>query len=515
MSTRHVQKRFSLPHIILTFIIAINIFSVSAKSEGKCGENATYTFSDSGVLQISGQGAMKDYGADSMPWNPYLVKEVSISDGITHIGSNSFRNSEIRSVIIPSSVKSIGDKAFSGCKELTVVELPEGLLTIGEQAFAGCRNIVKIGLPATLTHIGKKAFQNCAQIESIYVSKDLEFLGDNAFAGCKALSRIMSLPDVVTPNNSLKFGIPSVLVADYRNPRQTEKPSKDEIAAASAVNENKHSIAKSTLPAGQPASSDVDINLSVRPQENVNTFALIVANENYANMPDVPFALNDGRSFKNYCVKVLGIPEENVTLTEDATLGNMYQSLDYIKQVDNAFKGDISLIIYYAGHGAPDESNRQAYLVPTDAYSVNPKTCFSLAEFYKELGGLKARNVKVFMDACFSGAGRTDDMLAQGGRSVRIVPKKDAVSGNVVVVSATSDDQTAWHYPRQAHGLFTYCLLKKIRETGGEATMGELFDYLEREVPKISIVVNKKTQTPTSQNGPALGKRWREWKVNN
>ncbi len=501
-------------YILCTFLSCV-IFA-NAESKGRCGETLEWRLTDSGELIISGQGPMKDYGADNTPWNTYMVKTLTVSEGITHIGSNAFSHSRIYNASLPTGVTSIGNKAFANCGNLTSLQLPYGLVSIGDDAFSGCKNLAKIDLPASLRIIGKKAFKNCSTIQNLAISNRLEALGSDAFVGCKNLHSFSSLPDFVTPVTASRYGLPSRVVDNFYEKR-TNISEEVPVSVENSVpqtSDNRKADTHGKIEAGVSyGESDVDRLGVSKPQNNSNTFVFIIANENYSSFPDVPFALNDGNSFRKYCLNVLGVPNRNITFEQNATLGTIYQTIEYLKQIDEAYKGDLSFIIYYAGHGAPDEKNNKAYLIPSDAHAVTSKTCYPLDDLYAELGSLKAQSVKVFMDACFSGTGRTDDMLAQGGRSVRTVPKKSALTGNVVVVSATSNDQTAWHYKDEGHGLFTYCLLKKLQETGGDLTMGELCDYLENEVPKMSIVINRTAQTPTSQHAATIGNKWRLWQV--
>ena len=100
------------------------------------------------------------------------------------------------------------------------------------------------------------------------------------------------------------------------------------------------------------------------------------------------------------------------------------------------------------------------------------------------------------MDACFSGAQRSGDMLASA-RGVTIKAEQGVPTGNMVVFSAAQGDETAYPYREKGHGMFTYFLLKKLQETKGDVTLGELSNYIETNVKRQSIVVNGKSQTPT------------------
>lgn len=269
-------------------------------------------------------------------------------------------------------------------------------------------------------------------------------------------------------------------------------------AAAKSTEEAAHTP---TVDKVEKLTSDVDINIPTIAAANKTTFAVIIANENYQSEVKVEYAINDGEMFQTYCNKVLGIPSENIHFTKDATLNNVIAEIDWIQRIANAYNGEASFIVYYAGHGIPDEATGQSYLLPVDGKGAILRTAYSLKEFYQGLGNLAAKNVTVFMDACFSGSKRGDGML-MAARGVAIKAKEEAPVGNLVVFSAAQSDETAYPYKDKKHGLFTYYLLKKLQETKGEATLGELSDYIGTQVSRKSIVSNGKSQTPSTSTQP-------------
>ncbi len=257
--------------------------------------------------------------------------------------------------------------------------------------------------------------------------------------------------------------------------------------------------------------SEVDKNIPHNPTTNTKTFAFIMANENYRTLAPVPCALNDGEVFGKYCRETLGLPAENVHISKDMTLNEMRQMIDLLVQIAT-YNPQSHIIFYYAGHGAPDESSKEAFLIPIDSYQVNAAACYGLDELYNQFRALTNNRVTVFLDACFSGKNRDDSMLASA-RGIAIAPKKNVVQGNLVVFSAASGDQTALPYEKEGHGMFTYFLLKKLQETKGDVTYGELKAYLETLVPQQSLTVNKKVQNPTVNPAPSLGDSWQTWKL--
>lgn len=259
--------------------------------------------------------------------------------------------------------------------------------------------------------------------------------------------------------------------------------------------------------------SDVDVDIPVTHVTDSLTFVIIIANENYLRLNPVPYALNDGYVFGEYCKKTWGIPQENIRFYEDATYGTMLMAVKDIQDIAAAFGGEMDLLFYYAGHGAPQGSGADAYLLPVDAYGVDEDISYSLSRLYRELGEIPARSVTVFLDACFSGSTRGGDMLASA-RSVAIKPQISAPSGNTVVFSAASGDETAMPYPEKQHGLFTYYLLKKIQQTQGNVTYKELADYVVEQVSRRSLVLHRKTQVPNMMASPSLSQDWKTLPLN-
>lgn len=242
--------------------------------------------------------------------------------------------------------------------------------------------------------------------------------------------------------------------------------------------------------------SDVDTNIPSSGIVNDKTFAVIVANEKYQSVTEVDCAENDGNMFREYCHKTLGVPEKNIHFVPNATLVNMWAQVDWLESIAKAYDGDASLIFYYAGHGIPDEGTRDAYLLPVDGSGSNVKTGYKLSELYSSLSKFPTRQTVVLLDACFSGAERTGDMLV-AARGVALKSKKEVPKGNLIVFSAASGDETAYQYADKGHGLFTYFLLKKLKETKGDVSLGDLAAYVQEQVYRHSVIENSKSQTPT------------------
>lgn len=276
-----------------------------------------------------------------------------------------------------------------------------------------------------------------------------------------------------------------------------------------ASNNNKQTISQQNVEMGN---SDVDVNIPENAANNTKTFAVVIANQNYINVAGVPLALNDGTTFAKYCEKTLGMPQQNIRYYADASYGTMLRAIRDIKDIANAYNGDINIVFYYAGHGIPNEATKDAYLLPTDADGSQTEGCYSLNKLYSELGSTKAKEIVVFLDACFSGSKREEGMLASA-RGVALKAKKEDPRGNMVVFSAATGDETAFPYATKGHGLFTYYLLKKLQETKGDVSLGELGSYITDNVKRQSVVINRKVQTPTATPSTSLAQSWQELKL--
>lgn len=257
--------------------------------------------------------------------------------------------------------------------------------------------------------------------------------------------------------------------------------------------------------------SDVDQNIPTSKKGADDTYVLIIANEEYQFLDNVNFASYDGETFKEYCVKTLGIPERQVRYCPNASYGLLSGGVDWLSYALNNFEGSRA-IVYYCGHGIPDEKTGDAFIIPVDGKGTNTATCYSLNKLYKTLANTTAVNVTYFMDACFTGANKEGSMLV-AARGVAREAKKETLDGNAVVFSASSGDETAMTYEEKNHGLFTYYLLKKLQETEGNVTYEELASYISRNVKKSAFLLNEKPQSPVVATSPSAASTWKSMRL--
>ena len=261
--------------------------------------------------------------------------------------------------------------------------------------------------------------------------------------------------------------------------------------------------------------SDVDIDIPVSTSGvNSKTFVLILSNENYSesNVSRVYFANKDGETFKQYCIKTLSIPEDNIHMKIDATRNQMRSEIKWLQNVSEAFGKNANIIVYYSGHGMPDETSQKAYLLPSDGIANDPESAYSLSSLYKQLGSMDVNSVVVFLDACFSGSQRNGEMLT-ASKGVAIKPKDEVLDGRVIVMAASQGDETAYTYNEKGHGLFTYFLLKKLQESKGNISLYDLSQFIVSNVRQVSIIKNKRNQTPVVSAAANLHDIWGNLKL--
>ena len=225
-------KKVALIIAVLMLMAVCFAFGVSAlDAEGKCGENATYTFdSATGELVISGTGAIKRWSFEDSD----EIKNVIIGYGITEIGNYSFESCiNLVSVDILDSVERLGISVFSNCKSLKTVRIGKNVCEIGDGSFLGSTGLTELIVdednpyfysdengavydkinsvlvkypdanPATsyevaegTLEIGDRAFVNNAYLSEIKLPSSLKVIGYGAFASAVSLKEI-TIPDSV------------------------------------------------------------------------------------------------------------------------------------------------------------------------------------------------------------------------------------------------------------------------------------------------------------------------------
>lgn len=121
--------------------------------------------------------------------------DIVIPEWVKCIADDAFHNRKISSVVIPASVKTIGDWAFSGCKNLESVVINESVEYIGLNCFSECTNLSRIEIPSTVKCIQKGTFEYCTGLSEVVLREGLEVISSFTFNGCSI--NFMEIPKSV------------------------------------------------------------------------------------------------------------------------------------------------------------------------------------------------------------------------------------------------------------------------------------------------------------------------------
>ena len=166
---------------------------------GKWTENISWSIDGDGVLTLSGAGKMIRNPDDflmGLPWEEYTVKSLVIEDGITDIcESICHDNDYLESVVIPASVETIGNEAFSYCVSLKSITIPDGVKTIGQRSFYYCSSLTDISIADSVTEIQFNAFGETAYMKNDANWKNGVLFIGNHLIGAIDLNGAYTIPD--------------------------------------------------------------------------------------------------------------------------------------------------------------------------------------------------------------------------------------------------------------------------------------------------------------------------------
>ena len=130
-------------------------------------------------------------------WGCYTLTHISIPDCVSSIEDNAFSGTSLEEIIIPYSVRSIGEKAFYECEDLKKVTLQNNMTEIAERSFCGCTSLKSINIPKSVTTIGASAFYDCTSLKDLVLPDNITSIGERAFHNCSSLTKV-TIPDSVT-----------------------------------------------------------------------------------------------------------------------------------------------------------------------------------------------------------------------------------------------------------------------------------------------------------------------------
>ena len=171
------------------------------------------------------------YYAHHLYLNGKEVKDLVIPNSVTSLGRSVFYGcSGLTSLTIPSSVTSIEMYAFAECSGLTSVSIPNSLTSLGTGIFYGCSSLASVTIPNSVTSIGAYAFRECSSLTSVTIPNSVTQIAQDAFHDCSNLKEVYCLAENVPvllsspfqnchPENITLY-VPAASVDAYSNAEQ-------------------------------------------------------------------------------------------------------------------------------------------------------------------------------------------------------------------------------------------------------------------------------------------------------
>ena len=277
----------------------------------------------------------------------------------------------------------------------------------------------------------------------------------------------------------------------------------------------------------------VDFNIpSISENSNSKTYALIIADEEYAApLPNCDFASNDGDIMREYFVHTLGLPSRHIRVLHNAGRQEIYnEGIHWLKDIITAQKGDVHILIYYAGHGISnakmspcllpsnlDVSKIRAFRTKTgtlpDDISLDGRDAerilaqgIPLDTLSGWFNKVEALSYTFILDASFNGVQRCGKPFFNITKEIKKY-RAPKVRNDIVIFMAAKTDKTAYSFIDQHHGFFTYYILKELKYTRGEITFKDLFERVTKNQAYESSLQGK-LQEPTMVIGGKLGDDW-------
>lgn len=257
---------------------------------------------------------------------------------------------------------------------------------------------------------------------------------------------------------------------------------------------------KAQVSVKERALSEIDVNIPTGKKNE--GFALVIGNEDYSSFQpnltaenNVPYAVRDGETFSNYLRELYGFDKDNIVFLRNATYGTMNQAISRLERLMEIDGKGKEIVIFYSGHGMPDEKTKEPYLIPIDISGNNVNQGVSLKNLMTRLSAKPHGKITFIIDACFSGLGKVEPIASVKG--ITVTPVNPELGPNMILMTSSSGNESSIVDDQNQHGLFTYHLLKRLQEAKGEISIEALFNLVRKDVALTAIKKLNKIQTPS------------------
>ena len=238
----------------------------------------------------------------------------------------------------------------------------------------------------------------------------------------------------------------------------------------------------------------------VKNQPSKDAVAIVIGIADYKNLPRADYANDDARVFYDYAIRGLGVRAENIKLLVDADAGQGEIYKAFKTWLPSRVKATTDVYVYYSGHGLPAADGQSLYLLPQLAdRDLIEETAIAQTKINGAIQAAKPKSVTIFLDSCYSGAGRTGQTLFASARPISIKSTAQAFPTEFTVISASTAEQISSSSNELKHGIFSYYLMRGMEgdadtNKDGKITAGEMHAYLTENVAKQASLANRVQQ---------------------
>ena len=234
-----------------------------------------------------------------------------------------------------------------------------------------------------------------------------------------------------------------------------------------------------------------------------NKVALIIGIEKYTESPDAQYANLDAQYFFDYARKGFGVNAKNIKILVDEEATFVQTSKVVTKWLKSKIVKDKSdLIVFFAGHGLSSSNGEELFLLSQDSDpDLLDITALSRTKFFDNILKLNPKSVTMFLDTCYSGVSRDEEMLLASAKPLMIVAEEEnKLPDNFTIFTASKPDQISSGLKEAKHGIFSYYLMKGLEGNADinkdlKITNGELLAYMDQHVSEKALDLGR-TQNP-------------------
>ncbi len=144
-------------------------------------EEPWYSITEDGVL---------DFSRDKYDGSSIVIPHIVDGTVVRELSKSCFINCTFESVVLPATLRVIGEQSFMNCRQLKQIRISSGIEAIGPRAFVNCSTLETVVIPDNVTSIGPRAFNNCTGLKSLTLGKGITVIPAYSFSNCKALEAV-------------------------------------------------------------------------------------------------------------------------------------------------------------------------------------------------------------------------------------------------------------------------------------------------------------------------------------